>query len=328
MASVGPRLGARRAGWLVRFTAALLLVMAAQAWLVAPATNAADTGSDPPDRDGYFSLRPVGSWSSLPSGGECRQRVHRSTWEPRPENAKENDTTPDRDKVRESFADRPRSDDWVNWNSWLLPRISGNFTGTTDEILQWAACKWGLPDNTVRAITVTESSWYQYLTYPGGRCVTHLGCGDFADSDRTYCDGLAKFGHDYQEDYGEGTCPGTFSIAGVMSYQDPDWGKWPANQNGAFPFNRDSTAFAVEYMAATLRGCYEGWERWLEHDNHDYAAGDLWGCIGVWYSGAWHSGAADDYIAHVKDILADREWLKPYWMQKQYDCDAKYGCPR
>ena len=34
------------------------------------------------------------------------------------------------------------------------PRITGNFTGTTDEIIQWAACKWGWSDNVVRAQAV------------------------------------------------------------------------------------------------------------------------------------------------------------------------------
>ena len=36
-------------------------------------------------------------------------------------------------------------------------------------------------------------------------------------------------------------------------------GVWPDNQNGTFPFNRDSTAFAVDYIGGELRGCYEGW---------------------------------------------------------------------
>ena len=30
------------------------------------------------------------------------------------------------------------------WKADYFPRITGNFTGTTDEIIQWAACKWGM----------------------------------------------------------------------------------------------------------------------------------------------------------------------------------------
>src|SRR5262249_31841624 len=154
------------------------------------------------------------------------------------------------------------------WDSWLLQRVNGQFQGTTDEIFQWAACKWGLPDNLLRAIAVRESGWNQYQTQPSGRCVEKRGCGDVfpaADaSTRVYCNALTRLGgYDYQKDYGPGICPKTFSIVGVMDWQAPAWGRMPDNQNGTFPFNRDSTAFAVDYLAAHLRGCYEGWERWL-----------------------------------------------------------------
>ena len=40
-----------------------------------------------------------------------------------------------------------------------FPRVTGNFTGTTDEILQWAACKWGIDEDLVRAQIALESWW-------------------------------------------------------------------------------------------------------------------------------------------------------------------------
>ena len=139
----------------------------------------------------------------------------------------------------------------------------GQFTGTTDEIFQWAACKWGLPDDVLRAIAVRESTWYQYETYPSGRCVLHFSCGDIHPTPTRrlehFCDHIATFGHDYQQDYSDGICPKTFGIVGVMSWQAPSWGLMADNQNGTFPFNRNSTAFAVDYVASYLRGCYEGW---------------------------------------------------------------------
>jgi hypothetical protein len=39
--------------------------------------------------------------------------------------------------------------------------VDGNFPGTTDEILQWAACKWGMDQNIAKAEAIAESSWYQ-----------------------------------------------------------------------------------------------------------------------------------------------------------------------
>jgi hypothetical protein len=46
-------------------------------------------------------------------------------------------------------------------NTQIKPRVTGNFTGTTDEILQWGACKWGFDEDTVRAVAVIESWWRQ-----------------------------------------------------------------------------------------------------------------------------------------------------------------------
>jgi hypothetical protein len=185
------------------------------------ATSVAEN-SAPPAAAGYFSLQPVGSWSSLPSDSKCAAKVHYSAWEPRPENYQQNHTMPARGAMAASFALRPR--DRGNaynplWDSWLLPRVDGRFTGTTDEILQWAACKWGLPDNLIRADAVIESDWFQYLHVPdnghaggggGGSCYWKLGCGDAFSSPTAativYCNGIATQGllpgeaHDYQKD--------------------------------------------------------------------------------------------------------------------------------
>ena len=82
------------------------------------------------------------------------------------------------------------------------------------------------------------------------------------------------------------------------------------NQNGTFPFNRDSTAFALDYAAAQLRGCMEGWVTWLS--NRDgYQRGDLWGCVGVWYGGDWKIPEALQYADRVTSLLDERFWLKP-----------------
>jgi hypothetical protein len=132
------------------------------------------------------------------------------------------------DEVHSALARRPRARFGAydpRWDTWLLPRVTGHHTGTTDENIQWAACKWGLADNLLRAIAFRESSWFQYETYPDGRCVLQHGCGDMIESPTTasseYCSGLSRRGHDYTTDFGAGVCPRTFSIVGVMSWQDP-----------------------------------------------------------------------------------------------------------
>ena len=107
-----------------------------------------------------------------------------------------------------------------------MRRVDGAFTGTTDEIFQWAACKWGLADNLLRAIAVRESTWYQDATSTSGACVPNWGCGDLVPeptrATRRYCRGLtAVGGYDYEADHEAGICPKTFSIMGIMSWQIP-----------------------------------------------------------------------------------------------------------
>ena len=46
--------------------------------------------------------------------------------------------------------------DWSGFS-----RVDGDFSGTTDEIIQWAACKWGIDENIARAQVIKESYWYQ-----------------------------------------------------------------------------------------------------------------------------------------------------------------------
>jgi hypothetical protein len=211
--------------------------------------------------------------------------------------------------------------------------VTGAHVGTTDSNIQWAACKWGISDNLLRAIAVHESTWTQYDTYPSGRCVPNMGCGDMITeptyASRKYCAFISQAGHNYEEDYGRGLCPETFSIAGVKSWQDPAWGRMPHNQNGTFPFNRNSTAFALDYLSSFLRGCYEGWVRWLDNTGHGrYAAGDLWGCVGAWYAGAWKTPSAKTYISLVRGDLDNRTWLEPDFPYEAPPCSDEFGCPR
>jgi hypothetical protein len=37
-----------------------------------------------------------------------------------------------------------------------------------------------------------------------------------------------------------------------------------------------------------------------------YRAGDIWGCIGRWYSGQWYSQDALNYIERIKKMLWHR----------------------
>ena len=77
-------------------------------------------------------------------------KVKHSSWEPRPRNATSTHRVPTAAQLR---AFRRQSD-----NPYAR-YVTGAFRGTTDEIMQWVAAKWGLSPNLVRAVGATESWW-------------------------------------------------------------------------------------------------------------------------------------------------------------------------
>ncbi len=85
---------------------------------------------------------------------ECAAQVRRDGWEARPDNAPYNNTTAPAGFFQ---ADHSSGHVWATYSA----RITGNFTGTTDEILQWVSCKWGFDEDLNRAIAIVESWWNQ-----------------------------------------------------------------------------------------------------------------------------------------------------------------------
>jgi hypothetical protein len=91
--------------------------------------------------------------------------VRRSTWEPRTVNAAANNRVPTADELSSFRAAATNS--WGNCNGFKQ-QITGAFTGTTDEIIQWAAWKWGIDEDVVRALAVQETWWRMSDVGDGG----------------------------------------------------------------------------------------------------------------------------------------------------------------
>ena len=75
------------------------------------------------------------------------------------------------------------------------------------------------------------------------------------------------------------------------------------------------TAFNADYWGAIIRAYFDGRETWLNtvERGQDYRAGDLWGAVGAWFSGRWHTAPSEEYIAAVKRIRRERTWRKPFF---------------
>lgn len=242
-------------------------VLAAVLAMVAVIAVGGATGAATPDSmNGAEGTLPAGS--ALPSTEFCATYADRvgSSSEAVPDNGLANSSIPENLKLP------PWPDFWEPVAQHVfVPRIDGQYTGTTDQIIVWGACKWGFDVDVVRAMAMAESSWRQD------------NVGDF-ESDAGLCVG------DYRV-----PCPTSFGLLQLKHTFRP--GSWPASQY--------HTAFNVDYELAYVRGCFEGWVTYLDSG---YTAGDLSGCVGWHYDGEWKEDLGLGFVRRVERELQDKRW--------------------
>jgi len=232
---------------------------------------------NPPPSQAHFATLSPGT--PLPTGAQCAALTRRvSTPENKGINKPFNQVTGHPVGNLFPAADNPSG------SQELVPRIDGQFTGTTGQILRWAACKWGIDEDLVAAQAAVESWWRQ----------TNLG--DWGTDPRR-----CPPGHDLGVDGNKGHCPESYGIL---------QNRYPLEQS-TWPGIARSTAMNADVAYAIWRACFEGYERWLNDVERvgQYAPGDAWGCIGRWFAGRWHTAAAEQYIVKVKEYLSRKVWL-------------------
>ena len=231
-----------------------------------------------------FHTLPAGS--ALPDDATCAALVRRVPREPRPANTVPNHVVPTAAQIA-GLAPWNSQNAYDNRALGLQARITGSFTGTTDELLQWAACKWGFDEDHLRAEAVEASGWMQTLDHDW--TTTSSLCPP--DADTRTIDGGVECAQTY----------GLFQI--LYRYHESAW-----------PMFRDSTPFHLDYIFALRRVCFEGWDMSQAAratSGVAYSANDEWGCVGAHYSGGWYDAGAKSYITAVMGQLAGRAWTNP-----------------
>jgi hypothetical protein len=252
------------------------------------------------DMKKQFSTVP--SSDPLPSGYWCSQVI---PWENEPvsSNSTANNTMPTSTQLQ-AYAKNGYANN-VYDGRWAYARVNGHYQGTTDMIMRWAACKWGIDEEVVRAQAIVEDyRWLQSIH--GDKRTKYSQC---------VRDGFTSLWN-FQCSY---CCYQSWSIWQTKVYYD-----WPT-----WPMIRTSTPFAADYHFADQRVCMDGelmdyFADRPHYNGHSYAAdiqgGDLntilWGCIGYHYSGNWYDGnssyGAIWYINHVRSALSTQSW-KAEW---------------
>jgi hypothetical protein len=159
---------------------------------------------------------------------------------------------------------------------------------STDDLIQWAAHKWGIPEDWLRAEYVQESYWSSY----------QLG-DEVAAPQRLY----SRYPR-------QARVPGTLQVYQSLGVTQVRWDPQGDFGAGTEPLRWESLAFNVDYQAAMVRFYYDNPQgarsAW---GDSTYAPCEKWSAISGWYSAyPWHNPGQATYIDDVKSNLASTSW--------------------
>lgn len=272
----------------------------------------------------FVTLPPA---TPLPTDAACAVRVGAAVrTENRPSNAQYNLA---KGKALPNFfnGSDPRA------NSIIAAHISGNFTGSTEDILRWGACKWGLDENVVKAMATNESQWQQAHRYNASNLAAAQAAAAALGNTLTYhsttnCSTNTMPGSSVPPTPLPVPLPvaqpqGTGAASANCSR---DWGILQLNYEqypSAWPEAEASTAMNVDVALSIVRACYEGYETWLTSKplpagGTPYQAGNLSYCVGRYYSGLWYDAGAVQYINRLNTELIAKTWTQPAFQNKAW----------
>jgi hypothetical protein len=167
--------------------------------------------------------------------------------------------------------------------------VTGGFVGTTDEIIQWGAAKWGIPADWVRAQYYQESRWHQ----------SALG-------DLTTVSDVTKY--PAHSRYSSTQVYQSLGIAQVK-WNHPDENK---SGIGTEPLRWKSTAFNVDYQLSNVRFLFDNPKGLRSAWGDPYRPCNNWLSIGGSYEPMpWNNSGQQDYVAQVQNWLSNKVWQEP-----------------
>jgi hypothetical protein len=161
---------------------------------------------------------------------------------------------------------------------------------STDDLIQWAAHKWGIPEDWLRAEYVKESYWNQFML------------GDDTPVPASW----------YRLYPSQSRVPHSSGVYQSLGITQVRWAPDGSLHPGTEPLRWLSTSFNVDYQAATVRFYYDNPQgsRTAWGDG-SYVPCQAWNSIGAWYQPyPWNNAGQHGYVASVQGILSDREWTK------------------
>jgi len=240
-----------------------------------------------------------------------------------------NQTKPNASQLAYYRSDGYRSSEMDAPYTWMK-LVDGQYTGTTEMIIRWAACKWGMDEDMIRAqATAEHGTWIQWNA--GGderRSIDQCQAGNNPGHNSTNLRGYLVSNACYQ----------SWSIWQTkVVYSSPDSGAWTT-----WPAMNESAAFAADYRFGSQRSCMNGDESGYfkgkgiseiyltdvekarnspsEQSPHGFwnpvtgkYATNLeyisFACLSSHYSGGWMDAGAQSYLGTVLNHWSKKDWL-------------------
>ena len=176
--------------------------------------------------------------------------------------------------------------------TYVTGRHSLGTMPSTDDLIEFYAKKWGIPEDNLRAQYVQESDWKQ-----GAR-------GDSRSesaSDWTWYNNAGGSFYCYTSTQ----CYESIGISQIKSRPNGSSGA------GTESLRRLSTAFNIDYQASVVRFSYDNpGGRRSSWGDASYAPLQGWDAQCAWFSPyPYSNSSSDSYCAGVQSHLAAREWL-------------------
>jgi hypothetical protein len=261
-------------------------------WLLVPSATAI---AEPPTfravaipaRPGCPVARPQATWRPPGSpplkDAQAAACVVRSG-ENRPQNARQNARAPTRAELRAFRTSRDSAGRTPARYNRNFARVTGAAPRyglrSTDDLIEWAAYKWGVPEDLVRGQMAMESHW------------SMLKKGDRRDWSRPIAPLYPAIGEIDANSVWE-----SLGIAQIRWRHTVPWNP------GVEPLRWRSTAFSLDYSQALIRYYYDGRCDWC---GPGYAAGDPDGAYRIYVSGSRRKGQW--YADGVRRKAASKPW--------------------
>ena len=240
-----------------------------------------------------------------------------------------NQTKPNASQLAYYASDGYRSSVMDPPYTWMK-MVDGQYTGTTEMIIRWAACKWGMDEDMIRAQATTEhGTWIQWNAGGDKRhSINQCQAGNNLDHNSTNLWGYLISNSCYQ----------SWSLWQTkVVYSTPDSGAWTT-----WPAINESTAFAADYRFGSQRSCMNGDQsryfaaqgtgstyftdvRNAKESPYQESPHHFWNavvgryatnleyvelaCVGSHYSGHWMDPDARSYLNSFLNHWSKKDWL-------------------